>query len=151
MNTKSLYNPDVDETWELWVQDQFDWETPRKVELRGKGLILGLSSLWQYHLRESITPNGQQGFSKFNLWLPGLKKSYEIQANHSSLARIHNWVFGLGECIPNPEGINYDLLELLGRVHCYLISSGQTEEEIVRIAEESKHSSEFSRKLKHYW
>ncbi len=136
-----------EEIWELWVQDRFDWDTPRKVEIRGKDLKKGLCTLWQYHLRESITPEGHQGFSKFNLWLPSLRSSHEISGELSSQVKIRDWAFGFGERLPDPSGENHDLLELLGKAHYCLIASRQNEQEILKIAEASKDQFDFSRHL----
>jgi hypothetical protein len=137
----------VNEKWELWYQDQFDWDCPRKVEVRGKGIMNGLRILWQYHLQESITPEGQPGFSKFNLWLPTLKRSIEISAESSRMAKIRDWVLGLGTSVPDPSWGDNSLLDLIAQAHYYLVVGDQNEDEIVEMAAGSEDGIEFSRKL----
>lgn len=138
------------EDWELWYQDQFDWDCPRKIEVKGKDLVNGLRLLWQYHLHESITPEGQPGFSKFNLRLPLLKRSVEISAESSSLVNIRDWVLGLGENVPDPLGRDYGLLDLIGQAHYDLLIRGKNIDEIMRIAEASENRLDFSLKLNEF-
>lgn len=41
---------------------------PRQVDLAGHGLVKGSIELWARHLFETVQLDGQQGFSRFNLW-----------------------------------------------------------------------------------
>ena len=70
--------PSLETEWKLWYQDTFDWETPRKVELAGRGLEQGLKALWERHLRERVTANGGEGFSRFSLYCIDNAISIEI-------------------------------------------------------------------------
>ena len=51
---KRMVNPEPYAVWQVWYQDNFDRETPRRVEVEGEGLVLGLAELWSRHLFETV-------------------------------------------------------------------------------------------------
>ena len=79
--------------WQIWYQDTFDRETPRKVEVEGQGLVDGLVELWSRHLKETVTASGGSGFSRFNLWWKQEATSIVIEGSQEGMVRVRSWIF----------------------------------------------------------
>lgn len=86
--------------WQLWVKDRFDPECPRRVEKEGRGLLLGLKTLWIHHLTEGMTPEGRESFCKFNLWCGELDRSFDIMGSRPGMVKIHHWLNKNQEKVP---------------------------------------------------
>ena len=146
-------DPAPDAAWELWYQDMFDRECPRRVDLRGQGLLQGLAELWARHLLETVQVDGQKGFSRFNLWWRQQKKSIEITGEWLGMVRLRGWVFG------NRGTANQDYLDdgdqtLLREValaHSYLALAGQSSEAILAAAQNCKRREVFQEQLTNFY
>ena len=125
--------------WEVWYQDLFDRECPRRVEAAGEGLVAGLAVLWDRTLREAITATGGEGLARFNLWLPAEGRSIAIEGEPAGLARIRRWVLGRGE--------GGALLVRVAEVHARLVLAGETSEAIARLAREALDREDFEARL----
>jgi hypothetical protein len=119
--------------WEVWYQDLFDRECPRRVEATGDRLVAGLAVLWDRTLREGVTAAGGEGLARFNLWLRGEGRSIE------GLARIRRWVLGRWE--------GDALLMRVVEVHARLVLAGETSEAIARLAREALDREDFEARL----
>jgi hypothetical protein len=72
---------------EVWYQDTFDRECPPSVDVRGRGLVEGLTELWARHLFETVRPSGGEGFSRFHLrWKPG--RFVRIEGDQAGATRL---------------------------------------------------------------
>ncbi len=83
--------------WQVWYQDVFDREAPRRVETEGRGLVEGLMALWWLHLWEGVDEAGRSTFSRFNLWLVAPGRSVRLADSPEGAARLRAWVFAGGE------------------------------------------------------
>ena len=125
--------------WELWSQDLFDREAPRMVEQRGQGLETGLAALWQAHLGETVQLDGQQGFTHFNLWLPGARRSITIEGSRTGQQRLRLWwqENGGGPSLPGQ----------LAAAHHGLLENGQDSARILQAAAAAASLAEFTARL----
>ena len=126
----------VTANWEIWYQDSFDIETPRKIELSGVGLIKGLNALWARHLYETVQLNGFLGFTRFNLWWKQRQCSIEIVGETRGQVKIRNWVYE-GRRLSDSKYLDIadaELLVLIAETHARLILHGKTSEAIVMTA-----------------
>jgi heme-degrading monooxygenase HmoA len=141
--------PDPGAEWEVWYQDTFDSECPRHVEATGHGLVEGLAELWSRHLLGTVRPNGQPGFSRFNLWWKRENRSIEIVGEWEGLVRLRKWVYGgkqrTGE--KSGEQANIELLKKIAKVHQHLILRGDTSIEIVAAARDCENRQDFEQRL----
>lgn len=137
---KTLFDPAPDAEWDLWYQDNFDYECPRQIEASGVGLLKGLTELWARYLRETVQANGQKGFSQFNLWWKQESRSIEIVGDWRGAVRLRTWIVG-------KHGGNQDLLMQVALTHCHLILAGQTSEPILEEAGTVVNRQEFERQL----
>ena len=136
--------------WQLWYQDNFDLECPRRVDRSGRGLIRGLIELWAHHLYETVQPNGFFGFDRFNLWWKQQKRSVDIVGDLSGQLKLRQWVYeerrsSYAGC---KEIADKDLLRLIAETHCKLIMINQTSETIVEKALQSDSEKAFSDQIK---
>ena len=135
--------------WKLWYQDVFDRECPRQVEVDGRGLAAGLVELWARHLFETVRVDGQQGFSRFDLWWVQAGKSIQVTGAWGGMVRLRGWVFGdkrrasTGYVGDGDEG----LLIKVARVHTRLVLAGQTSEGILAAAESCADRDDFEMRL----
>ena len=53
-------DPAPEAEWQVWYQDTFDRECPPSVDVRGRGLVSGLTELWARHLFETVRPGGDR-------------------------------------------------------------------------------------------
>ena len=131
--------------WQLWVQDTFDRQTPRRVQARGAGLVKGLKALWAHHLLEGVTEGGGAGFARFNLWLPAQEQALSLPAEHPALARLRRWVFPHGASMPEPlQAADHALLALIAEAHARLLAQGKTSEPILLAAGEAADEKAFA-------
>ena len=132
-----IRDPASEATWELWYQDLFDRECPRKVEVSGTGLVQGLAELWARHLFETVQANGQKGFSHFNLWWLQKQKSTEIIGDWQGMVRLRRWIFGSQRTANRGYLGNGDqaLLMEIALAHSNLMLAGQSSETIHHIHE----------------
>lgn len=135
--------------WQLWYQDTFDLECPRQVELAGRGLVAGLVELWARHLFETVQPDGQQGFSRFNLWLKGEGKSVEVLGDWNAQVRLRGWVFG--DKRTSIKGYVQEgdraLLEKIAAAHKDCLQRGETSEPLLATVIASTSPDDFIQRL----
>jgi hypothetical protein len=149
MDTESC-KPEADAAWEVWYQDLFDREFPRKMEVSGQGLVPGLAELWARHLFETVQADGQTGFSHFNLWWRQKQKSIEITGAWDGMVQLRNWVFGNKHTANQGylgEG-NQALLREVALVHLGLIMVGKGSEPILKAAQNCTRREVFQEELK---
>ena len=135
--------------WQIWYQDTFDLECPRQVDIAGRGLVKGLIELWARHLFETVRPNDQPGFSRFNLWWKQKACSVSIVGEGVGLNRLRKWIFG------NRQSTNQgymqiadkNLLTAVASAHCRLVLANQTNEAIAVIAKTSTSRKDFEAQL----
>ncbi|MFC1852754.1 hypothetical protein ACFL27_21355 [candidate division CSSED10-310 bacterium] len=133
-----------DVAWQVWYQDTFDRECPRQVEVEGVGLVKGLTELWARHLHGTIRPDGQKGFSLFNLWCPQNHQDIEIIGAMAGQVQLRQWIFGQNKS--RGEG-DYSLLSLVATVHGSLIHNGQNSEPILALVRNSNSLQDFKKRL----
>jgi GNAT superfamily N-acetyltransferase len=135
--------------WEIWYQDTFDADCPRQVELAGHGLVKGLIELWARHLFETVQPNGQLGFSRFNLWWKQRACSITIVGEAAGAARLRQWIFG--DTRSTRQGYvqagDAKLIEAIAAAHSQLVLANQTGEAILAIAATSTSREDFEAQL----
>jgi hypothetical protein len=142
-------DPAAGATWELWYQDLFDRECPRKVEISGQGLVQGLAELWARHLFETVQADGQKGFSRFNLWWQQKQKSIEIRGAWQGMVRLRGWVFGSQRTTTRGylgDGDQALLMEI-ALAHSYLVLAGQSSEAILTAAQNLTRREVFQEQL----
>jgi hypothetical protein len=134
--TNINYNLTPEAEWEIWYQDTFDVDCPRQVELAGRGLDKGLVELWARHLFETVQPNGQLGFSRFNLWWKQRACSVTVVGTGAGAARLRQWIFGDRRSTHQGYVQTGDekLLEAIAAVHSRLVLADRTGEAILAIA-----------------
>ena len=135
--------------WEIWYQDTFDQDCPRTVDLAGRGLVKGLIELWARHLFETVQPNGQQGFSRFNLWWKQKERSLAIVGEWVGAIRLRQWVFGSRQ--HTDQGYvqvgDEKLLRAVAVTHCRLVLANQTSQAILIAAKTSVSRKDFEAQL----
>jgi hypothetical protein len=135
--------------WKIWYQDTFDAGSPRQVELASRGLVKGLVELWARHLFETVQPNGQLGFSRFNLWWKQRACSVTIVGAEAGAARLRQWIFGDRQSTRQGyvQAGDGKLLEAIAAVHGQLVLVNQTSEAILAIASTSTNLEDFEVQL----
>jgi hypothetical protein len=140
-------DPTPEAEWQLWYRDLFDRECPPAVELRGRGLVVGLTELWARHLFETVRPNGSLGFSRFNLWTK--PRSIAIDGDRAGAARLRSWVFG--DKTESRRGYiaegNAALLGQIAAAHARLIAAGDSAEPILAVAASAADRADFEVRL----
>lgn len=119
---------DPEARWQLWVEDTFDRETPRQVEVSGQGLAAGLIELWTHHLFGGISDGGHATFTRYNLWWRRRSISIEIAPEPLPLRRLRRWLLGdtkQGRASAVATG-DRDLQAHVAAVHGALIIAGAT-------------------------
>jgi hypothetical protein len=127
----------------------FDRECPRKVEVRGQGLVQGLVELWARHLFETVQVDGQKGFSRFNLWWQQPQKSIEIKGDRQGMVRLRRWVFGNKRTASHGylDDGDRELLMEIALAHSYLVMAGQSSEAILEAAQDCTRREDFQDQL----
>ena len=143
-------DPALDATWELWYQDLFERDCPRKVEASGQGLVQGLAELWARHLFETVQADGQKGFSRFNLWWRQQQKSVEITGDWQGMARLRLWIFGNKRTTSQGylDNGGKELLMEIAQAHSCLVMAGQCSELILEAAQNCTRREVFQEQLK---
>jgi hypothetical protein len=144
---RSSHDPAEDVEWEVWYRDTFDRECPPSVDVRGRGLVAGLTELWARHLFETVRPDGGKGFSRFHLWYP--ERSVEIDGDWQGAIRLREWVFGskrIGRKGYVQEG-DARLLRQIAVAHAHLVLAGQTGERILATAADAADRRDFEARL----
>jgi len=108
-----------------------------------------LIELWARHLFETIRPNSQPGFSRFNLWWKQKACSVSIVGEGVGLNRLRKWIFG------NRQSTNQgymqiadkNLLTAVASTHCKLVLANQTSEAIDVTAKTSTNRKDFEAQL----
>jgi hypothetical protein len=118
--------------WQLWYEDRFDRETPRRIEQSGVGLLAGLMALWRHHLRDTVKQNGQLGFSRFNLWWQDERRSLAIEGDREGQRRLRDWTYGDGDTATPPG--TAALLAAVALTQAHLHLAGQTAAPILEAA-----------------
>lgn len=145
---KILTDPAPEAEWDLWYQDNFDYECPRRIQLSGKGLVKGLIELWTHHLRETIQPDGQRSFSRFNLWWKRERRSIEIVGDWSGAIRLRTWVLEEQPRIFRRFAkTNRHLFTQVAITHCYLLLVGKTSAPVLEAAKTAHDRRDFEQQL----
>ncbi len=131
--------------WEIWYQDNFDLSTSRQKVAVGNGLIQGLIELWARHLYETIQPEGDLGFSKFNLWWIQRKISIDIVGDIDGQKKLRDWLFGerRWDTLGYKGIVDKDLLRIIAETHSKLLLKGQYSQEIIAKARISNSREAF--------
>lgn len=135
------------EEWAVWYMDTFDRDAPPRVDVRGRGLVEGLAQLWARHLFERVRPDGQQGFSSFDLrWKQG---RIEIVGDHEGARRLRGWMFGKKEHSYKGYAAEAEptLLRKVALAHALLIERRLGTERILAIASAAKDGTDFANQL----
>jgi hypothetical protein len=113
--------------WDLWYEDTFDREAPRRVELTGRGMLEGLVQLWARTLTQTVQPGGQRGFARFNLWWRQAGRSIEVRDEGEGLTKLRAWIYGARQApVRGPlDGADRTLLTRLAAAHRTLILAGE--------------------------
>lgn len=139
--------PYPNEEWAVWYTDTFDRDAPPRVDVRGRGLVEGLAQLWARHLFETVRPDGQQGFSSFDLrWKQG---RVEIGGDREGAKRLRGWVFGKKESSYKGYAAEAEpaLLRKTAVAHARLIERQLRAEQILAIASAAKDRTDFENRL----
>ena len=139
----------TDAAWEIWYQDTFDLDTPRRIEHIGRGLENGLAVLWKHHLLEGVQPGGQTSFARFNLWLKEEKCSIEIPSEGTEIQKLRSWLVTsrlTGDEV-GVHGAGMEMLAMLAAAHCRLLQANRTVEPIFLAAENSANRAAFKAEL----
>ncbi len=67
--------------WEIWLQENFDPEIPRKIEATDHGLEYGFRLFPERQLIEGVLADGSPGFLVFNLCLSAGKCDFILNAD----------------------------------------------------------------------
>jgi hypothetical protein len=145
----SSENLESETEWEIWYQDTFDRECPRQVEIAGQRLVEGLIQLWARHLFETVQPDGQRGFSRFNLWWKQERKSITIVGTWEGQVRMRGWVYGDERGTSRGYMAEGDraLLHKVATTHQDYILRGGTSEAILATAKASENRQDFEEQL----
>lgn len=138
-----------EEEWEIWLQDNFDPDTPRQVILTGEGLINGLTKLWIWHLYETVQKDGFICFSKFNLWIKQPKRSIEVIGDIAGQKKLRKWLFRnyRGNNVDCRDAVDQNLLGFIVKAHLNLLEEGRTCETIIEQASKSDNRYQFEKLL----
>lgn len=155
VNSEGVICPVSNAQWQLWCQDTFDRETPRQVQVEGRGLVAGLAALWSYHLREGVDAQGRPTFLRFNLWWVRCRVSLEIARDSVALARLRAWVVNETRPAQNAavEKGDRDLVSEIAAAHSRLIFAGgdapatDASRPILVAAKNAADRTDFSRRL----
>jgi hypothetical protein len=145
---RELCDPSPEAEWQVWYQDTFDRECPLSVDVRGRGLAMGLIELWARYLFETVRPGGVQGFSRFHLqW--GQDKFVDIKGSWAGATLLREWVFGTKKHSRRgyvAEGDVY-LLQRIAVTHARLIAGNQPGDQILEAAADAQDRPDFERRL----
>ncbi len=142
-----IVEPAPEATWKVWYRDTFDRETRPSVDVRGQGLIEGLTELWARHLFETVRPGGGEGFSRFHLqWERG---TVQVGGDRSGAARLREWVFGSQTRATRGYRAAGDarLLDQVAGTHAQLVVAELLGEQILAAAAEAVDRGDFERRL----
>jgi hypothetical protein len=141
-------DPASEAEWEVWYRDTFDRECPPSVDVRGRGLVEGLTALWAHHLFETVRPGGGEGFSHFHLrWEAG--RFVRIEGDRAGATRLRAWVYGRKEHTRRGYVAAGDarLLRQSATVHALLLLAGRSSAEVLAAAAEAADRRDFDRRL----
>jgi hypothetical protein len=135
------------EKWEIWYQDTFDRQTPFSMNAHGSGLAKGLAELWVRHLFESVTVDGQEGFSRF--WLRWRDENIFILGDREGIKRLREWLYSHREYSKSSSALDTTpaLLNIIVRAHIHLIEQAKTTEHILNLAAEADDPIDFEARL----
>ena len=131
--------------WELWFQDNFDRESPRRVVQHGEGLVEGLLALWRHHLDETVQKEGILGFARYNLWLPENGVSLVITGEGVGLKKLSQWVWKDDAAFGTEDR---GLLLKIAQAHAAQDNLAQGSRWIERLARQAQHQLTFEEKLR---
>jgi hypothetical protein len=141
-------DPAPDAAWEVWYRDLFDRETPLMMDVRGHGLLQGLTELWARVLFETVRPGGGRGFSRFHLrW--NQRQAVKVEGPWEGATRLREWVFGAQEHTSRGYVAAGDtqLLERVAFTHATLLLAGRSAEPILAAAATCADRPEFEGQL----
>jgi hypothetical protein len=139
--------PYPDEEWAVWYVDTFDRDAAPRIEVRGRGLVEGLAQLWARHMFETVRPDGQDGFSRFDLrWKQGRA---EVGGDREGARRLRGWLFGKKESSYKGYAAEADpaLLKKVATTHARLIERRQKAEQILATALAATDRADFMKRL----
>ncbi|MBN1640869.1 MAG: hypothetical protein JXA09_06515 [Anaerolineae bacterium] len=142
-----ILDPAPKAAWEVWYRDTFDPETRPSVEVRGQGLVEGLTELWARHLFETVRPGGGESFSRFHLRWEG--SAVQVTGDQAGAARLREWIYGPQQHTTHGYRAAGDarLLDQVAGTHAQLIAAGLSGEPILLAAAEAADRAEFERRL----
>ena len=140
-----MMTQEMDESWQVWYQDNFDRETPRRVEAAGEGLEYGIFELWRRHFSETILANGGRGFACFNLWWAEAGCSVEVVGDWEAQGQLRKWLLDHGWKEEESFGkeLDGDLLRMIASRHAALVRRGETSERLLEKVLEVESKAEF--------
>lgn len=124
--------------WELRVQDNFDWDAPRRIDSVGRGLETGLKLLWQRHLTEGILEDGRSGFLAFNLRVPVLDSTVILRVDREIGLKLRQW-----------SAENEDFLSEIAAYHYRLLERGEPVDLLFDIVGESVDNGDCIERFHH--
>ena len=135
--------------WEIWHQDHFDPNTPRKVVLAGDELIDGLTELWIRHFCETLRRDGYIGFSIYNLWLVKSRQSIEVVGDLAGQKKLRKWIIrDYWDYSPDcKDAVDKNLLDIIVKAHLCLLEAGGTSEIIFEKVNKSDNRHQFEKLL----
>ena len=135
----------ISPAWELWFQDNFDRESPRRVVQHGEGLVEGLLELWRHHLYETVQTDGALGFTRYNLWLPEKGVRIVITGEVNGLKKLRQWIWkGEDKLGAEERGLLLKIVQAHAAQEHLVLGSRK----IVRLAQQVPHQLAFEEKLK---
>lgn len=119
------------------------------MEIAGVGLVKGLIEFWARHLFETVQADGQEGFSRFNLWWKQEMQSIEVVGEWEGLTRLREWVFEdkRRAYAGYVQAGDQELLKKIAVTHASLVLADQTSEAILVEAKVSADQEDFESRL----
>lgn len=142
----TVSDPAPDVKWQVWYEDTFDRDCPRRVEASGRGLAQGLTELWARYLRETVQANSSRGFARFNLWWAS--RSIQIDGDWQGAVRLRRWVFAEVHTHRGyVESGDTRLLFQIAAAHARLVLDGQSSKPILSTAAAAADRQDFEQWL----
>jgi len=115
----------------------------------GRGLVKGLMELWARHLFETVQPDGQRGFSRFNLWWKQKACSIIIDGEWAGSIRLRQWIFGSRRRAVQGyvRAGDKKLLGAMAAAHARLVLADQDSRAILLAAKTAANRKDFEAQL----
>jgi hypothetical protein len=145
-------DPAPDLAWEVWYRDTFDDECPRQCEIKGAGLVHGLTELWARYLCDTVRTGGGYGFCDFHLRLCLAEIGITVKGPWEGAVRLRQWIFGdkeyTGRTCVNEDGAR--LLESIAVTHAFLHLTGKSSQSILEAALSAATREAFEDHLRYF-